>query len=129
MIYKVSCRIVSAHTDTPQTQTPMTDVLSIITQAGFNPKRIHYGNLRKLFFAVIEWLHHESHKTDKLLRSSSPTQEQFDIAIQLLQNDYLRGVIEGRFSRCTQGGAEHQTVFEVIDENTISMTTKSFSYD
>ncbi len=109
---------------------PMTNVLSTITQAGFDSRNIHYGNLRKLFFTVIEWLHHKSHEADQIKRSNCKAdQEKFNIAVQLLQDDYLRGIIEGRFSRCEHGGAEHQTVFKVIDEDTIKMTTETFCYD
>lgn len=102
------------------------NVLSTITQAGFEPTRIHYGDLRELFFSSIQWLHHKSHEADKIEEPEGTEDKiRFNIMLQLLQNDYLRGIIEGRFSNCNQNGVEHNVVFRVR-EKTIEIKVKEF---
>ncbi len=103
-----------------------TNVLSMIKEAGFNPERIHYGDLRGIILSSIQWLHHRSHETDRIEEPEEAEDKiRYKIMYELLQNDYLRGIIEGRFSNCNHDGVEHHVVFHITDK-AIEIVAKEF---
>ncbi len=104
-----------------------TDVLSMIKEAGLDPEHVHYGDLREIFLGSLQWLHRKSHETNRIEEPEGVEDKIcFKIMTQLLQNDYLRGIIEGRFSNCSHDGVEHNAVFRVKDGRVIEIETKEF---
>ncbi len=92
----------------------------MITEAGFDPTAIHYDQLRKLFLSSIEWLHFITHHTggqNPADFSMDLTDETQRLALELVSDPYIRGIIEGRLSNCNHGavdGKNQQPVFKPV---------------